>query len=752
MTTTDERLYNLLPAIYRLRDAEQGEPLRALLGLIETERQALESDIDGLYADWFIETAAEWVVPYIGDLLGVRGLNGASSSAFSLRAYVANTLAYRRRKGTATMLEQLARDVSGWDARVVEFFALLETSQHVNHVRLGNLRKPDLRDADALELLDTPFDRAAHSADLRHISNAGLRPGPVGRYNISNIGIFLWRLQAYTLELSDARAVGGGFTFNPLGLDQPLYNPPRSEAEITHLAEEINVPGTLRRRPLYSELEALRQSLAGGLPGSALYFDPDRPVFSVSVDGAATPIPPEQVLICDLRDWQIPPASLRYPEPGGTVMPIAVAVDPRLGRLRFPSGALHSQVRVSSAYGFSGDVGGGPYNRRESAFGALRGPVDWQVGVSHQNPPVAGQVFATLSEAVQAWNAQPAGTVGLIVLMDSSTYPENLTGPNVVTIPAGSQLSIVSAGWPLEEDPLSPGVFIRTRGEMTPDGVRAHLLGSLSVRGLAPTNDPNPGGLVIDGLLIEGRLSVLAGNLGSLQINHTTLAPAKGGLQVNSAAQSGAQNALLAVSLARSICGPLLLADSVPNLSLSESILDGASQPGALSCAGTDARLESCTVFGTVSLRSLEASNTIFNGVVSVQRRQAGCLRYSFVPDGSQTPRHYRCQPDLALIQRAAELGFLDSAGQGIPDQLPGVERACVISRVKPAFRSDSYPDPDTAQLSRSSDPGILTGAEDGSEMGVFNFLKQPQRENNLRASLDEYLRFGLEAGIFFVS
>ena len=166
---TSERLYNLLPGVYRARDASQGEVLRALLGVIETELRALEDDIDELYADWFIETCAEWVVPYIGDLLGVRGLHAGSADTFSLRAYVANTLAYRRRKGTATMLEQLARDVTGWDARVVEFFELLETTQHLNHLRPHNLRTPDLRGAAALELVDTAFDTAAHTADVRHI-------------------------------------------------------------------------------------------------------------------------------------------------------------------------------------------------------------------------------------------------------------------------------------------------------------------------------------------------------------------------------------------------------------------------------------------------------------------------------------------------------------------------------------------------------------------------------------------------------
>ena len=90
---------------------------RALLAVIGEEFQAIEADIDNLYDNWFIETCAEWLVPYIGDLLGVRGLYTEATTAFSQRAYVANTLSYRRRKGTAKVLEDLARDVTGWPAR-----------------------------------------------------------------------------------------------------------------------------------------------------------------------------------------------------------------------------------------------------------------------------------------------------------------------------------------------------------------------------------------------------------------------------------------------------------------------------------------------------------------------------------------------------------------------------------------------------------------------------------------------------------
>src|SRR6476620_10600482 len=108
-----DRIYELLPAIYRVRDAEQGGKLRALVEVLAREADVVERDVANLYEDWFIETCDEWLVPYIGDLLGVRGLHSVSKATFSQRARVANTLGDRRRRGTATMLEQLARDTTG---------------------------------------------------------------------------------------------------------------------------------------------------------------------------------------------------------------------------------------------------------------------------------------------------------------------------------------------------------------------------------------------------------------------------------------------------------------------------------------------------------------------------------------------------------------------------------------------------------------------------------------------------------------
>ena len=78
--------------------------------------------------------------------------------------------------------------------------------------------------------------------------------------------------------------------------------------------------------------------------------------------------------------------------------------------------------------------------------------------------------------------------------------------------------------------------------------------------------------------------------------------------------------------------------------------------------------------------------------------------------------------------------------------------RAEVAALIRPLFVSRRYGDPGFGQLEQRCAGQIRTGADSGAEMGAFEFLKQPQREANLRDALAEYLRFGLEAGLFFVT
>src|SRR5581483_2449461 len=125
-----ERLYRLLPSLYRQSDQNQGYALWALMNALESEFQLLEADMDGLYDNWFIETVQEWVVSYIGDLLGVYDFSEQKNLFFRQRRRVANTIGYRRRKGLPAILEHVAQDVTGWPARVGEYRQLLATTQH----------------------------------------------------------------------------------------------------------------------------------------------------------------------------------------------------------------------------------------------------------------------------------------------------------------------------------------------------------------------------------------------------------------------------------------------------------------------------------------------------------------------------------------------------------------------------------------------------------------------------------------------
>ena len=742
MTLTPQQVYQLLPAIYRVRDVEHGEPLAALVAVLAEQAGIVEADIQRLYDNWFIETCEEWVVPYLGDLLGVRGLHAVRSEAkFSHRARIADTLRFRRRKGTATMLEQAARDATGFSARAVEFFELLATTQYINHIRLHNHRTPDLRNTNELELLDSAFDRVAHTADVRSIAIGR------GRHNIPNVGLFLWRLQSYFVTKSAARAVAdppdGRYAFSPLGQSQPLVNRPQTEEDITHLAEEVNVPGMLRRRPLYDELEAWRQALVDNAEPKKRYFG-ETPVLQVFVQPtAADPLEkvlPEEILICNLSEppnpvpevWPRPLPTKSYKPSSGqadVARTIRVAVDPVLGRIAFPAGVVPQAVKVSYAYAFSGDVGGGTYGRRESVEAALeKRTVNWQIAVSKQEPPVAGEIVATLAEAVQEWNAKPPGTVGVIAILDSDTYAESLVGANRIEIPAASLLLVVAADWPKTPVPGVPGQEQRAAGSLGPQGRRPHVLGDISVRGTGAAE--SAGTLALDGLLIEGALVAVGGGpgtLANLRLAHCTLVPGKGGLNASAATER------LKIDIRRSICGAIQVAPAAAELHIEESIV---AAPGAAAiAAGSSAvDLEGCTVFGRTEALRLAASNSIFTERVACARQQEGCVRFSFVPPGSQTPRRFRCQSDLAL------------------EGVSAAEQSHVAARLTPTFTSTHHGDHGYGQLSVVCAEEIRTGADDGAEMGVFRFLQQPQRETNLRTVVDEYLRFGLEVGWVFVT
>jgi hypothetical protein len=667
-----DKLFELLPSVYRIRDAEQGGPLRELLGVIDEQLAIVRDSLDQFYDDQFVETCAEWLAPYIGDLVGYRPLHGVVPRVASPRAEVANTIRHRRRKGTASMLEQLARDVTDWPARAVEFFERLVWTQYMNHVRYGKGGTPDLRAATALEFVGGAFDEFAHTPDVRRIATGE------GRYNIPNVGIFLWRVAAVPIHRSPLSVADGAvrrrFRFDPLGTDQPLYGQPRTEDEISHLAEPFDLPLPLTRRWLSAH--------------QAHYYGPDRSLVLDILDGTA----PANVRICDLSDFG--GGWAHEPTPGSDT----VAIDPVLGRVYFSDPIPVSARPVGTYhYGSALEVGGGGYDRGDP-------PVP-------DTPPTTVASGGALQPALDA-----------------------LTGGGIVEI---------TDSWRYEQTPsLAPtgGAHLTLRST---NRQRPLLLAS----GPIQLNGDADSTVVLDGLLIAGGPLVLPAQADveprHLILRHCTLVP---GLTRTEAGEPGTPAApsleilhpFAEVTIERCILGSIVAVDGA-TVTVTDSVVD-AGAPDEVAYTGdgdkfgAQLRIDESTVVGRVRATRVDISNSLlvarlpdpppatgaWPAPVWVQRRQVGCVRFSYVPPGSRVPRRYRDQPTEPWH--------------------------------RPHFTSLRYGDPGYAQLRVSAPDAIRRGADDEGEMGVTHYLHQPQRETNLRMRLDEYLRFGLEAGFIYAS
>jgi hypothetical protein len=239
-----QRLYSRIPGHYRVYDAERGQPLLALLRVVGAQMANVRQDLDVLWDNFFIETCDDWVVPYIGAMVGANLLQQPVGQ--SNRLDVLNTVTWRRSKGTPQMLQALSQAISGWPADLAEFFLSLGWSQNLNHVRLNRPLTPDLHDPAQLGLLGHANDPFAHAADFKssraldgsRATDTSLSMGipawgTPGRYQISNLGVFVRRLQTFPVRGSTPAAVAPGgtapagtacFTFNPLFRNGPLFD------------------------------------------------------------------------------------------------------------------------------------------------------------------------------------------------------------------------------------------------------------------------------------------------------------------------------------------------------------------------------------------------------------------------------------------------------------------------------------------------------------------------------------------------
>ena len=458
-------LYDRLPEIYRIRDQEQDPPgqLQAYLSLVEEVFGEIHKNIEALYHDLFIETCDDWVIPYIGDLLGVSPLKGET---WTLRADVADTIALRRRKGTLASIERLTYNLTQWGVHCVELLENLVWNQHLNHQRPDVGGDPPyglpkdgvpnpwgrtvtrftpirggtvtLRDPAMLSLLNTPFDPFAHVADVKPPTWGNIR------YNLPNLAIFLWRLEDYRVQAAkpiwqETTATGTSdteneasylvkFDIHPLGRPVRLFNtyqfePDREPPIVTELDE---TPGPIPIMRLTQDSEAGRPEKYVSvniyeLTNSAMASR------DLSEVGLQLHLPTPTESIAWPESWTFRGANLCAWEAGlpSPVKPGELVIDPLIGRLLFgvDSGAaaesLGENLLVTYTYGAVGPAGAHPTSRFPVPDVWTEESTIIKEVTLLASPPVS--LNAALDQALNPLIGTEAGPI-LIEIKDSQTY------------------------------------------------------------------------------------------------------------------------------------------------------------------------------------------------------------------------------------------------------------------------------------------------------------------------------------------
>jgi hypothetical protein len=716
-----EKLWNLVPAIYRAEDSpdfDTNGSLRELVNRIGAQAAILRRSIDRMWEDQSIETCDDWVIPYLADLLATDLVS--SLDARGQRLDVAKTIYFRRRKGTVAILEEVAADITGWSARVVEFFRRLIRTRHnldpdlelpadtsdpdgvralqraegligaLTQTAIGGLA--DLRNvygasrggvadggADDIYRAATTaaFDEFFHTADFRR------GRGLVGWYNIPRLGVFLWRLESVpvgqTTPVRDA-ACPNQYTFDPTGRDIPLFAAGiRAYSDAWVSPVEWQLPTPMSQPLLQTELANLYSAID---PQDGLSILPN----SLGVFRQAGAF------------WDLLPAAEVTADPEATT--VNYFVDPERGRLIVrnppPDGAAGLPYRMTYHSGFSSDIGAGGFDRRIPGRVALPQPDPKTVVMGGGN---------ALSTPLAALSAQ-----GTVTIDDFLTYDavSDVTGIQNVTIRAENRrrplirLAAALPGW---------------------------VLGGES-----------GGELVLEGLFVAGNDVILRGSFDTVTLSCCTLDPGdydESALGFRKAADGRdltpchlwVEGQVRRLMVDRSILGPIQTRagpaalgsppSEIETLVITDSIVQASGGDPAIRLTQGTVELSRCTILGPAQVHRLDASECILNDVVMVQDVQHGCVRFTAWATGSTLQRQYE-----------------------------SVE----VAPRSPLFASRRFGRPDYAQLLSSVDPAIAAGADDGSEMGAFAREKNPIKERSLLLKYEEYMPLGLVPVLIYVT
>jgi hypothetical protein len=670
-----ETLYALLPAYLRGEDEQLGRQLRADAGAEGAERSAADyaplRGLIALFAEQFTKLGVDTEQLY-DDLFietcaewvipHIGDLVGARLPPDALKDEL-----NPRALVADTISDRRRKGTPGGLERVADAAVaswLAKVTEYwpllIQSQNLNHLRTKNLASVDLRHIADVREPGRPFDPFAHTIDVRSAADG--GRYNIGNMGIDVWRVASQSRRAGRPfRVAARRYTFDPFGRSLPLFVDPDPLVGDERVAAR-HVPTRLTRRKLHEEL-------------------PDRYGDDVElfVNGARIAVDDllgnRNIEVCRLEDDPGVPGGWINAEAS-----LVTRVDPELGRMVLASTfGDDPEVEVTYHYGAALVVGGGSYER------------DLPVGEAAKTTASADLVTAVLD----------VRGGGEVVVTDSLTVHE-LTS---IVVDRDATLVLAAANGEV------PGVSV------------APPESALLVR-LFPGAH-----LIISGFWIHANLSVVKPEVGpaTLTLVDTTIVPGR---------QLSVLGPQIEVRLEQSIVGSVRVASDT-KINAVDSVIDataagllaiasntGASG-GALSCRAT-------TIIGRLLVDEAgEISNSLLvargenpGGAppVVVRRQQVGCVRHSYVPFHSKTPRRFHCVP------------------------------AESSDRSTPVFASMAHGAPEYLQLDLRTPLTIRGASDQESEMGALHRVHQRAREIVLADRLEEFLRFGMQAGIHYAS
>jgi hypothetical protein len=789
-----DHLWRLIPEVYRASDSsdpDQPGPLRELTARLGAQIAVVRRSIDRTLEDQSIESSDDWLIPYIGDLLATNLVAGLDARAQRLDVY--KTIYYRRRKGTVGILEEIAANITGWNARAVEFFRRLARTRHNFDPEIGLERDSALIDglcgaltgtpaggyadlrglpgglgASGSQKANTAFDEFFHTADFRRGRDGS------GWHNIPKLGFFLWRLRSYHYVLVDPvedSVCAGQFTFDPTGREIPLcardFRDPKQYGDVWVTPDEWMLPGRI-------SADLLAREAAHLYPGALEVVD-------LSAAG----------------ETQVPFANLRIHPERGRFQPSAEAA-PGVARL------------VKYHHGFSSEIGAGPYDRDTLRMDELPEPAGPRQNVSGGGAALAGALGAagmitiadsrTYTSAANPWsvsdvlvntneNQAPllrlSGAAWVISGAANATLAlEGLfvTGTDIVlrgdfdrvtlsccTLDPGEEVQLSGMPRTVDGRPLNP-TALWVEGEVRELILRRSITGPIRTRGKGKIEFISTTDSIVQGVrtTLPGLLSA-----GEIADPHLLARRLKSGMDPLTVFLRGSFAAPVTAALAA--YDPL----NPPDAALAATLI------GALNAILGGAMIYTASRFAGIPLP--DALNPPPSGLTGADLLRANHFLLEAAFPIELQPAAVATSTAHVSLERTTVLGSLHahrvSASESILHQFSVAEdtqSGCVrfsafvegsqlhqpyesvaIGERAGIFHSRRFGDPDYAQLTRLADreirigaPGatISAGTQDGSEMGAFALEKNPIKERGLRIKLSEFMPIGLTPVLIFVT